>query len=403
MKLMRRREFLKLLAATSALSLPYRNLLFPDPTFALTRSSDPDDKPERTLILLELKGGNDGLNTVIPYQDPLYYKFRPNLAVKKSEVHDLGAGLGLHPAMKNLLTSWGNGDLAIVLGVGYPEPNRSHFRSIDIINTASGSELNVDQGWVSSLLTQVERTDDLIADGLVLGQADPGPLIGRGMRNLIISNPKQFLNQAGRLPSSDATSTNRSLDYILGIRRDIHESAKLLKERLIHSPKLQTVFPRHRLGRDLGIAAKLLASKVSIGVIKLSHGSFDTHSQQKNPHQRLLAELAESLFAFRSAMEEAGIWDKVLVMTYSEFGRRAGENASGGTDHGTAAPHFISGGLVKGGFYGRQPSLEELDQGDLRFTLDYRSLYQTLAEDWWGIKPDFPAGRTFPNLGFLKS
>jgi uncharacterized protein (DUF1501 family) len=304
--------------------------------------------------------------------------------------------------MKSLLSSWESEDLAIALGVGYPEPNRSHFRSIDIINTASGSNLYIDQGWIADLFSQAERADEKITDGLVLGQDDPGPLRGSGMRNLIISDPRYFIKKAARISPPVTASPNPSLDHILKIRKDVYESARFLKERLKRPPKFKTTFPKNKLGRTMEIAAKLVSSNVSIGVIKVSHGSFDTHSGQKGPHQRLLAEMADSLSALRHAMKEAGLWDQVLVMTYSEFGRRVGENASGGTDHGTAAPHFIMGGNVRGGFYGRQPSLDDLDHGDLKFTLDYRSLYRTVAQSWWGIDAPFPGDQTFQQVPFLK-
>jgi uncharacterized protein (DUF1501 family) len=400
---MNRRQFLRSLAVAGAAAIPVRYFVLPDLALALFDPAIGTARSGKTLILLELKGGNDGLNTVIPFEDPLYYKHRPNLAVPRSEVYDLGKGLGLHPAMKSLTPAWKNGDLAIALGVGYQEPNRSHFRSIDIINTASGSDLYEGQGWISNLPARDDGSDGGMIDGLVLGQDDPGPLRGRGKRNLIISDPGYFFKKAAGVPSSDAASANKSLDHILKVRNDVHESAKLLKERLKGPIKFETAFPKNKLGRNLKIAAKLLASNVSIGVIKVSHGSFDTHSGQKGPHQRLLEEMADSLSAFRNALVEAGLWDRVLVMTYSEFGRRVAENGSGGTDHGTAAPHFITGGGVRGGFYGRQPSLDDLDEGDLKFTLDYRSLYRTVAEDWWGVKSSFPGDRTFPRVPFIKS
>lgn len=397
---MQRRQFLKAMAAVSAAAIPARYLLVPDLAMAL--ASPGAAGSGRTLILLELKGGNDGLNTVIPFEDPLYYERRPKLAIPGSEVHDLGKGLGFHPSMQSLVPSWKNGELAIALGVGYPDPNRSHFRSIDIINTASGSDLYIDQGWVADVLARSGSSRDSFADALVLGQDDPGPLRGKGMRNLIISDPRFFLKKGADIPGGDAASSNPTLDHILKVRRDVHESAKLLKERLKRPRKFRAEFPENRLGRTMEIVAKLLASNVSMDVIKISHGSFDTHSGQKAPHQRLLKEMADSAAALRSAMVEAGMWDRVLVMTYSEFGRRVGENASGGTDHGTAAPHFIMGGKVKGGFYGRQPSLEDLDEGDLKFTLDYRSLYRTVAEDWWGRGFNLPGDRLFRKVSFLK-
>lgn len=403
---MERREFLKGLGISTVCTLPGL-CFFPGrlaaaalASLAQSRSSD------RVMILLELKGGNDGLNTVVPHGDPLYYRLRPNLAIAKSDVLTLDERFGLHPGMRKLLSAWHGSDLAIVLGAGYPGPNRSHFRSIDIWNTASGSDHYLDSGWVSRFFNDAAKEghapQDTVADGLVLGGDDSGPLAGAGMRTLILKNPRLFIRQADRVSVYDSPVRNAALDHILTVQRDVHESARVLKEKFKRPAGFETAFPKNSLGRNLEMVAKLMSSGVAIPVIKISHGSFDTHSRQANPHQRLLTELADALWAFRGAMRETGQWDQVLIMTYSEFGRRVRENASGGTDHGTAAPHLVLGGRIKGGFYGRQPSLENLEDGDLRFQLDYRSLYRTVAEDWWEIGADFQAEKSFPKVSFLK-
>ncbi len=399
---MERREFLKGLGALSVCALPGM-FFFPGRLAAAVASSALGPPSGRILILLEMKGGNDGLNTVVPYRDPLYYRLRPNLAVAEKDVLALDARLGLHPGMRELLGAWKGGDLAIALGTGYPQPNRSHFRSIDIWNTASGSDVFLDRGWVSRFFDDGTKQGNVpgnpVADGLVLGGDDSGPLAG-GMRTLILKNPRQFIRQADRVSVYDSDMGNPALDHILAVQRDVRESARILKSKFKRSAGFATAFPKTALGRSMEMTAKLISSDVTIPVIKISHGSFDTHSRQANVHQRLLTELADSLSAFRGAMRETGLWDRVLVMTYSEFGRRVRENASAGTDHGTAAPHIIMGGRVKGGLYGRQPSLEDLDEGDLNFQLDFRSLYRTVAEDWWGV--DFQAEEAFPKLSFLK-
>jgi uncharacterized protein (DUF1501 family) len=406
MNVMKRREFLKGLVFSTVCILPGLCLYPGRLAAAVSPSSVSGRQRRRVLILLELKGGNDGLNTIIPYGDPTYYRLRPNLAVPASKVVALDNKLGLHPGMKALRPIWDAGDLAIALGTGYPEPNRSHFRSIDIWNTASGSDHYLDAGWVSQIFGGASKTgnvpQDPVADGLVLGGDASGPLAGSGMRTLILKNPRQFIRQADRVSVYESRTDNPSLDHILAVQRDVRDSARVLKEKFKGPAGFTTVFPKNNLGRSLEMTAKLITSDVAIPVIKISHGSFDTHSRQLNKHQRLLTELADSIFAFRGVMREAGQWDRVLIMTYSEFGRRVRENGSGGTDHGTAAPHLLLGGRVKGGFYGRQPSLEDLDDGDLRYQMDYRSLYGTVAEDWWGMKADFQAEKPFPKVSFLK-
>lgn len=400
---MERREFLKGLAISAVFTLPGLCLYPGRLAAAVSAPSVSDRARDRVLILLELKGGNDGLNTVVPYRDPLYYRLRPKLAVAEKDVLALDARLGLHPGMRELLGAWKGGDLAIALGTGYPQPNRSHFRSIDIWNTASGSDAFLDRGWVSRFFDDGTKEGNVsgnsVADGLVLGGDDSGPLAG-GMRTLILKNPRQFIRQADRVSVYDSDMGNAALDHILAVQRDVRESARILKSKFKRPAGFATAFPKTALGRSMEMMAKLISSDVTIPVIKISHGSFDTHSRQANVHQRLLTELADSLSAFRGAMRETGLWDRVLVMTYSEFGRRVRENASAGTDHGTAAPHIIMGGRVKGGLYGRQPSLEDLDEGDLKFHLDFRSLYRAVAEEWWGV--DFQAAEAFPKLSFLK-
>jgi len=401
---MKRREFLKGLVFSTVFTLPGICLLPGRLAAAIPPPSVSGALRDRVLVLVELKGGNDGLNTVIPHRDPLYYRHRPSLAVPEPEVIALDGKLGLHPGMKALMPVWNSGDLAVALGTGYPDPNRSHFRSIDIWNTASGSDHFLDIGWVSRVFRDVSRTgnvpQDLVADGLVLGTDSPGPLAGDGMRTLILRNPRQFIKQADRVSVYDSPVKNASLDHILAVLRDVRDSARILKEKFRRPASFKTAFPKSNFGRSMEMTAKLISSGVAIPVIKISHGSFDTHSRQQNQHQRLLTELANSMGAFSGAMRETGQWDRVLLMTYSEFGRRVAENGSGGTDHGTAAPHFLLGGRVKGGFYGSQPSLEDLDDGDLRYQLDYRSLYRTVAEDWWGVA--FQAEESFPKVPFLK-
>ena len=160
-------------------------------------------------------------------------------------------------------------------------------------------------------------------------------------------------------------------------------------------------FPKTMIGRHLQTAARLIAGDSAIPVVKVSHGGFDTHANQRNLHDRLLQQLADALVAFRQAMQQVGRWEQVLVMTYSEFGRRPAENSSRGTDHGTSAPHFVLGGKVKGGLYGRQPSLQDLEKGDLKFNVDYRSLYTTIGRRWWGLKAEFLDGKPYPMIDFI--
>jgi uncharacterized protein (DUF1501 family) len=337
----------------------------------------------RVLVLLELNGGNDGLNTVIPYADPLYYRLRPNLAIAREQVLPLTETLGLHPALAPLQAAWEARELAIALGVGYPQPDRSHFRSIEIWETASDANQTLRQGWLARLFQAERLPAGLAAHGIVLGTSE-GPLTGDA-HTLVLREPQRFLRKAGQLTRPTATARNPALAHLLAVRQETRGGADALGERLARAPTLTTAFPATRLGRDLETAARLIVTGVPVPVIKLAHGSFDTHAQQRAVHERLLGELAAALAAFRAALTAHGRWRDVLVLTYSEFGRRAAENGSLGTDHGTAAPHFLLGDRVRGGLYGRQPSLARLADGDLVHSLDFRSLYRTVAQGHWGV------------------
>jgi uncharacterized protein (DUF1501 family) len=190
-------------------------------------------------------------------------------------------------------------------------------------------------------------------------------------------------------------------DSPLTVQNDLHRSAQALSRKVNAGGPLKTEFPKTPIGRNFETAARLIASDTGIPVINVSHGGFDTHANQRVNHDRILGQLAEATAAFRLAMQETGWWDRVLVMTYSEFGRRPAENNSRGTDHGTAAPHFVLGGKVKGGIYGNQPSLADLEKGDLKFNIDFRRLYATVARNWWGLNNSFLGGGPYATLNFV--
>lgn len=368
---MQRRDLLKLLMAA-----PF--VLNPSVVWAQAQP-----RWQRRLILIELKGGNDGLNTVIPFADPHYYKLRPNLAIKHDDVIQLTETTGLHPALEKLVPLWERKELAIVQGLGYANPNLSHFRSGDIWHTGSDSEIVLDEGWLARLFTQQRPPEFFIADGIAIGN-DIGPLVGQSIRTLVMQNPQKFIRQAQRVNNVTGASSNEALRHLLQTQQGVHNSAQKLETQLgIDKVPLEN-FPRTAIGRQLAVVAQLINNKVDTPVIKISHGSFDTHTNQLGRHNNLLRQLAEAVSAFKDAMKVSGQWNQVLVMTYSEFGRRVAENGSRGTDHGTAAPHFILGGQVKGGLYGQQPSLDRLENKNLQHTMDYRHLYATAAK-WWGF------------------
>ena len=367
-------------------------------------AASPSESPfGRILLLVELHGGNDGLNTVVPYEDRAYYRVRPKLAIPRDQIRQLSPALGLHPALTPLMPTWEAKECAIVMGVGYPKPNRSHFRSIEIWDTASDSEQVLDEGWLARLFEQIPVPADFAADGILLGKGDGGPLAGAHARAIALRDPDEFMAQAGSVHPVDLVGSNRALAHILEVQREISRAAGDLRERMTQVPALGVEFPTSKIGRQLQVAAQLIIARVPVAVIKVTHGSFDTHAGQLPHHHRLLEELAQGLSTFRQAMVRQGRWQVLLVMTYSEFGRRVGENASAGTDHGTAAPHFLLGGRVMGGLYGTQPSLTDLQEGDLKHMVDFRSLYTTVVERWWRLNASVVGGGRYRSLDCVRS
>jgi len=354
---------------------------------------------QRLLVLVELKGGNDGLNTVIPYADAQYARLRPQLAIARDQIAQLDAATGLHPSLKTLMPLWQGGELAIVQGVGYPQPNLSHFRSIEIWDTASDSNDYLDHGWLTQVFEKFPPPRSHAADGVVIASPELGPLAGGTTRVVTLTNPEQFLRQAKTLHTDARGSRNPALAHLLRVEGDIQQAASGL-----HGDKsFRTEFPRSPFGKSIKSAAQVAAADARVSVIRITLNGFDTHSNQLQQHARLLNDLASGLVAFRSALQEIGRWDNTLVMTYSEFGRRPQQNGSSGTDHGTANTHFLLGRHVKGGLYGEQPSLSSLDGGNLRHTVDFRSLYATVTEKWWGLQAGELFGGKYRALDALKA
>lgn len=335
---------------------------------------------ERLLVLVELKGGNDGLNTVVPYADAAYYQLRPRLAIPRDQVLQLDGATGLHPSLGPLMAAWSSRELAIVQGVGYPDANLSHFRSIEIWETASRSNEYLADGWLSRAFNAAPTPRSFAADGVIIGGAEMGPLAGGATRAIALTDTEQFLRQA-RLAAPAGQAGNAALGHILRVERDIVQAAANLNG----DHPYATEFPLTPFGNAVRTASQVIASKAGVAVVKLALGGFDTHSAQAGTHARLLKDLADGLVALRSALTEIGRWDSTLVMTYAEFGRRPRQNLSDGTDHGTASAHFVMGGRVKGGLYGAAPALAGLDgNGNLPHAVDFRDLYATALERWWG-------------------
>ncbi len=365
-------------------------------------AAQPTSLADRILILIELKGGNDGLNTLVPFADPVYAALRPTIALKESELIKLDAQTALHPELKGLEALWAAKQLAIVQGVGYPQPVLSHFRSIEVWETSSHAQEVLHDGWITrAMQAGLGARAAYTTQGVVVGSGQYGALAGA--KAITLNNPDAFINQA-RLASPSAAQGNAALQHLLAIEGHVGLAASGLRgERYA----FQTEFPTGAFGNATKAAAQIVASqrgKAGVPVIVLTLGSFDTHQNQLVQHANLLRQLAGGIQALQSALTELGAWERSLLMTYSEFGRRPKQNNSGGTDHGTAAPHFVAGGAVRGGLYGQAPDLSRLDSsGNLAHSIDFRQLYSTVAQQWWGIDPLPVVRGRFDPLAFLRT
>ena len=362
-------------------------------------AAPPSANYRNLLVLIELQGGNDGLNTVVPYADPTYYALRPKLAIARDDVVQLSDRAGLHPALAPLLPFWRNKELAVVQGVGYPAPNLSHFRSIETWDTASSSESYLTDGWLTRAFAASPAPRAFAADGIVIGSNDLGPLAGSGTRAVALSNTDTFLRQARLAAPGDETG-NKAYRHILKVEADIAQAAMKLDTRHVFA----TEFPQGPFGNAIKTACQVIASPAGVATVRLSLRGFDTHGGQAPTQARLLGELARGIVALKGALDELQRWNDTLILTYAEFGRRPRENLSAGTDHGTANTHFALGGKVKGGFYGEAPMLDRLSgDGNLAHAVDFREVYATVLERWWGIAAQPALEKRYAALPFLSA
>ncbi|WP_298608790.1 DUF1501 domain-containing protein [uncultured Thiothrix sp.] len=368
---MNRREFLK------GLGLSTLSLLAAPSLWANSLSTMAGNR--RILILIELKGGNDGLNTLIPYANPAYYSARPSIAINRSKVLTLSAQLGLNPALQTLMPAWNEGQLAWLQGVGCDAENRSHFEAIEVWDTARVDIQGVNDGWIAQAFAQHPLAGIAIDTNL-------GPLYGNNVSALTIANPQNFAQNGAKIANLKSNSTNKSLQHILSVQSQINMLSSTIAEYLKDIPAAKDPFAISNFGQSLNSVYMLIASGLNVPAYKISLENFDSHTNHSLRHQPLLESLAQGIASMRTNLKRIGMWDEVVIMTYSEFGRRLKENASKGTDHGAASVHLVAGGKVKGGFYGEYPSLTDLDErGDLIYSTDFRDIYSIIRNNWWGL------------------
>ncbi|MFL9947408.1 DUF1501 domain-containing protein [Paraburkholderia agricolaris] len=404
---MKRRSFLSMGAAASA------TLWLPRAFGAqmATPGGSANRGYSNLLILVELKGGNDGLNTVIPFADPTYYQLRKNIGIKREQAIQLDERTALHPSLQPLMPLWQSRQLAIVQGVSYAQPNLSHFRSIEIWDTASRSDQYLREGWLTRAFAQTPVPTGFAADGVVIGSAEMGPL-ANGARAIALVNPEQFVKASRLATPVSLHERNPELAHILDVENDIVKAADRLRPTQGQA-QLKTTFPGGAFGSSIKTAMQVLAAGDTpqgqprngqgVAVIRLTLNGFDTHQNQPGQQAALLKQLAEGFASMKSALVELGRWNETLVMTYAEFGRRPRENQSNGTDHGTVAPHFVMGGRVRGGLYGVPPVLARLDgNGNLPVGVDFQQLYATVLGPWWGLDSSAILQQRFEPLPLLR-
>lgn len=328
-----------------------------------------------SIVFIQLNGGNDGLNTFIPYENELYYDLRPKIAISKNEVIGKNKGMAFHPALKGFATMQQNGHLSIIQNVGYPEPNRSHFRSQEIWQTASASNQYLNEGWLGRYL-DLQCIEHTPTAGINLDNIDNLALKGTEPNFITVKDPNRFKSKSET--ESTQLSDNPQLDFVRKIANSITEGADEIQKALEQS-KTEINYPKTQLGKNLEWIARLVKGNLNSKVYYTSQNGYDTHDNQLAIHNNKLTELNDAIFSFYLELKQANLLQNVTIVVFSEFGRRVKDNGNG-TDHGTAAPLFIIGGNNKGTIIGNNPNLSNLDNGDLKFETDFRSLYATLLE-----------------------
>lgn len=398
---MKRRNFLKASAlASSSLLVPGFLQAQPFKKLERTRSG-------KILVVIQLSGGNDGLNTIIPYEDDWYYRYRTQLAIPKNEVlkvgNQLGSALGFNPALAALRGVFDEGLMTIVNNVGYPNPDRSHFRSMDIWQTGSSSHEYLSSGWLGRYL---DAACAGCAPYHALELDDSLSLAMKGVTKsgFAMSNPRS-LKKAAQNPFLQAIAhtdhEEENVAYLYKTMIDSQSSADYLAQKAkVYSSKV--TYPKGGFGRDLKQVAELITADCDTRIYYVNLTGFDTHNNQKGRQGRLLTQYAEGMKAFVKDLQQNNLLDDTLIMTFSEFGRRVKQNASGGTDHGTANNLFLMGGNLKqAGFYNSGPDLSNLEHNDLRYEIDFRQIYATILERWLDVDAQQILGGKFSPLDVI--
>ncbi len=377
------------------------------PKFLLRAAEASSQNSERILVVVQLSGGNDGLNTVVPYANDIYQRSRPKLALGKSQVVKIDDEIGLHPELTGMRELLEQGRLTIVQGVGYEQPNRSHFESMDIWHTCQRKQEKRIDGWLGRFLDQASSASGLSGgdvSALHFGRnQQPFALAARNIRVPSVTSLDEFQLRGSdrealrQLISSLPTQVNDLLSFV----QSSTSAAMVASQRVAQASqgyKSETKYPESALAEKLRVVAQLIDSGFSTRIYYVELDGFDTHAQQAVAHGLLLKEWSGAVTAFINDLQTHGHAERVCVMNFSEFGRRLAENASEGTDHGAAAPMFLCGGGVQAGLVGSQPSLADLVDGDIQYSIDFRQVYATVLRRWLGADATQILGAEYADL-----
>ncbi len=354
---------------------------------------------ERILLVIQLDGGNDGLNTVIPFSDPLYARHRSELLIPAKDVLKLNADTGLHRSLKPVSDLLEDGRVAIVQGVGYPNPNRSHFESMAIWHHGR-IESNSDKGtgWLGRA-ADLDRQQNSSPDSISIGEDSiPAALLGHRANTVALANETDLQM---RHPITTNTTASDSNDLHAFISRTVHQSYAAARTLETSSSENRSTYPSTELSQKLQLASRLIKLDGATRVYYVSQAGYDTHSLQRETHSTLLREFSDALKAFLDDMRGSGLDDRIAVLAFSEFGRRVQENGSAGTDHGAAGPVILAGRPVKPGIVGHAPDLTDLDDGDIKSQFDFRRVYATILDDWLNVPSEKVLGEKFERLPLL--
>ncbi|MDG1394686.1 MAG: DUF1501 domain-containing protein [Flavobacteriaceae bacterium] len=396
---MKRRDFLvKSSLASSMVFVPSFMKAF--------ENLDPALLGYKKLVVIQLSGGNDGLNTIIPYRNDLYYSNRPGISIPKNKLIDIDGELGLNENLAPLKSLYDKGYLSIINNVGYPNPSRSHFRSTDIWHTASSASTYLDSGWMGRYIDQYGKKP---YSGIEVDDSLSLILKGNTINGVATKDAKKMFNNA-KTPffskvletQTEAHLSEHNLGYLYKTMVGAKSSAMYIYETSKTTTSTQS-YPNNPFAKQLKTTAEFINSKLDTKVYYVSMGGFDTHANQANRHARLLKTYSEAMEVFVKDLEASDSFKDTLILTFSEFGRRVQQNAAGGTDHGAANNLFVIGkNLKKPGIYNDSPDLSNLDKnGDLHYTIDFRSVYATLLDQWLGASHSKVLGNSFNTLNFI--